>query len=75
MNADSSEIDVIAYSIKDAVRVSSLSRTTLFRLAKLGKLDVRQIGSRRLIMADSLRKVLDEQAARVGPEYESQEAA
>ncbi|WP_430429206.1 helix-turn-helix domain-containing protein [Parasphingorhabdus sp.] len=53
---------IIAYSIKDACRVSSLGRTKIFGLIADGKLQSRKIGKRTLIPAESLQKLITEGA-------------
>ena len=52
----------IAYSIADAVRASSICRTSLYRLIKEGKLEARKVGKRTLIPAASLRALVEGQA-------------
>jgi hypothetical protein len=59
----SNDLEPIAFSIKDAIRVSSLSRTTLYRLHKAGRLEIRTVGARKLVMADSLKRVIEAEAA------------
>ena len=44
----------LAYSIKDAVQVSSIGRTTLYGLIASGKIETMKIGKRRLVKAASL---------------------
>ena len=53
----------LAYSIADAARVSGLGRTTIYRLAAEQKLDLRKIGTRSLITASSLRRLVEGEAA------------
>lgn len=48
----------LAYSIKEASRVSSLGRTSLFALIKQERLQVIKIGRRTLIRAASLQALL-----------------
>lgn len=49
----------LAYSLKDAARALSISRTTLWRMVRNGQLDVRRIGHRTLVMAEAIRALLD----------------
>jgi excisionase family DNA binding protein len=49
----------LAYRIPDAVRVSGLGRTKLYQLINTGKLRAIHVGGRRLILAESLRELLD----------------
>lgn len=48
----------LAYSIREAEYVSSLSRATLYRLIADGKLKSLKIGSKRLISGPSLRGLI-----------------
>ncbi len=48
----------LAYSVKDAVRVTSIGKTRLYQLISEGRLEVRRIGSRTLIPAESLRRLI-----------------
>ena len=44
----------LAYSIKDAVQVSSIGRTTLYSLISSGQIETVKVGKRRLVKAASL---------------------
>jgi excisionase family DNA binding protein len=48
----------LAYSIKDAVRVSSIGRTTLYSLISSGEIETVKIGKRRLVKAASLARFI-----------------
>lgn len=50
----------LAYSIQDAVKVSTLSRPRIYQLISQGKLTARKIGRRTIILADSLRNLIEE---------------
>jgi hypothetical protein len=63
MQPNTGELEPIAYSIRDAMKVSSLSRTTLFRLARAGKIEMRAVGARKLVLADSLKRLIETEAA------------
>lgn len=52
-------MEPIAYSIADAVRVSSIGRTRIYQLIAEKRLEVRKVGKRSLIPADSLRRLID----------------
>ena len=52
------QLEPLAYSIKEACRVSSLGRTRIYQLIGEGKLDARRIGKRTLIPAASLRALI-----------------
>lgn len=53
-----SELPKIAYSIREAAQVSSLSRATLYKHIASGRIAARKIGSRTLIPADSLHALV-----------------
>lgn len=48
-----------AATVHDAVRLSGLSRTTLYALLSEGKIDARKRGKTTLILMDSLRSYVD----------------
>ena len=50
----------LAYTVNDACKVSSIGRTRLYELIKEGKLEARKIGRRTLILAVSLRRLIEE---------------
>jgi excisionase family DNA binding protein len=50
--------DKLAYSIKEACKATSLSRTTIFSHIAAQRLHVVRIGGRTLIPAESLRSFL-----------------
>ena len=52
MNADSNPI---ALTIRDAVQLSGVSRSTLYRAIKAGDVVARKHGRRTIILADELR--------------------
>lgn len=58
MNTANDALEPLAYSIKEACRVSSLGRSRLYQLIGEGRLDVRKIGKRTLIPAASLRALI-----------------
>jgi excisionase family DNA binding protein len=49
---------VLAYQVLDAAKVSGISRATLYRLMREGKLRTIFVCGRRLIPPDALREVL-----------------
>lgn len=51
--------DTIAVSVTDGVRISGLGRSTLYNFAKAGKLPLRKVGGRTLIMVDDLRRLIE----------------
>lgn len=57
MNADT-PLRPLAYSIKDAVQVSSIGRTTLYGLISSGEIETVKIGKRRLVKAASLARFI-----------------
>lgn len=50
----------LAYSVRDACRVSSIGRTRLYSLIKEKKLEARKVGKRTLILAASLHRLVDQ---------------
>lgn len=59
MNNAPADHEPLAYSIADAVRVSSIGRTRLYALINEGRLEARKIGKRTLIPAASLRRLIE----------------
>lgn len=53
-----SDLQPLAYSIADAIRVSSIGKTRLYALIKEGRLEARKVGKRTLIPAASLRALI-----------------
>lgn len=49
---------VIAFTVKDACRLSGLGRSTLYELVRAGEVKASKIGRRTLIDADSLRQAI-----------------
>jgi excisionase family DNA binding protein len=49
----------LAYSIPEAIRVTSLGRTNIYKLIAQGQLEARRVGRRTLIPAYSLRNLLE----------------
>ncbi|PZR47979.1 MAG: excisionase [Stutzerimonas stutzeri] len=49
----------LAYSVKEACRISSLGRTLIYQLIASGRLEARKLGRRTLIPASSLHKLLE----------------
>lgn len=60
MKSDKIVFEPIAYSIREACRVSSLGRTRLYQLIGEGRLEVRKVGKRTLILARSLRALIED---------------
>lgn len=52
-------MEQLAYSILEAVRVTGVARTKLYAEIGAGRLSVRKLGSRTLILADDLRAFLE----------------
>ena len=48
----------LAYSIKDAIQVSSIGRTTLYGLISSGEIETVKVGKRRLVKAASLARFI-----------------
>lgn len=49
----------LAYTVADAVRVSTIGKTRLYQLIAEGKLEARKIGKRTVIPAASLRALIE----------------
>ncbi|MEJ6010156.1 helix-turn-helix domain-containing protein [Novosphingobium aquae] len=49
----------LAYSVADAVRVSSLCKSQIYNLIREGRLESRKLGRRTLIPAASLRALIE----------------
>ncbi len=58
MQSESYAPPKIAYSIKEACRVSSLGRTTIYAHIAAGRLRANRIGGRTIIPADSLHALI-----------------
>lgn len=56
------DLHPLAYSVADAIRVSSIGKTRLYALIKEGRLEARKIGKRTLIPAASLRALIEGEA-------------
>lgn len=54
------EPEPLAYDIAAACRVSTIGKTRIYELIKEGRLESRRIGRRRVVLADSLRRLLAE---------------
>jgi excisionase family DNA binding protein len=52
----------LAYSIKEAVAVTSISRSTLYLMISDGTIETRKIGKRTLIPAASLQRLISGEA-------------
>lgn len=48
----------LAYTVKEACRLSTLGRTRIYQLIAEGKLEARKIGGRTIIPAESLRALI-----------------
>lgn len=54
-----SDLQPLAYSVAEAIRVSSIGKTRLYALIKEGRLEARKIGKRTIIPASSLRALIN----------------
>ncbi|MGD9714037.1 MAG: helix-turn-helix domain-containing protein [Thermomicrobiales bacterium] len=52
----------LAYSIREAVHASSLSRSTIYNHIAAGRLKSKRIGGRVIIPAESLHELLSDEA-------------
>ena len=57
------EFEKLAYQVNEAVRVSGLSRTTLYELMKTGRLKTVLVAGRRLVPAENLKALLNQDEA------------
>ncbi len=62
MNTANTALEPLAYSIREACRISSLGRTRLYQLIGEGRLEAHKIGNRTLIPAASLRALIEGKA-------------
>lgn len=61
--SSSDQLQPLAYSVKEACKVTSLGKTYLYLLIKEGRLEVRKIGNRTIIPAASLHALIEGDAA------------
>lgn len=54
-------MDKLAYSITETAKALSLGRTSIYALIAEGRLDAFKLGTRTLIKADSIRRLVDGQ--------------
>ncbi|MEM1197046.1 MAG: helix-turn-helix domain-containing protein [Pseudomonadota bacterium] len=52
-------MEILLVSIPDAAKALSVGRTTVYELMRSGQLDTRKMGGRRLITAESLRRLVN----------------
>lgn len=60
MTAVISEYEPLAYTVKDAIQIASISKTLLYKLIAEKKLEKRKIGKRTLITATSLHRLIEQ---------------
>lgn len=53
----------IAYTVPEALAAIGIGRTNLYKLAGQGKLDLRKVGGRTLVTAESLRRLIEDAEA------------
>lgn len=58
-NHPADQLQPLAYSIKEACKVTSLGRTYLYHLIREGRLEARKIGNRTIIPAASLHALIE----------------
>ena len=58
MLTHSSDPEPLVYTVKEAIRLSTIGRTRLYQLINSGELKVTRIGRRTLVRADSLRALI-----------------
>jgi len=52
-------METLAISINDAAKALSLGRTTVYAMIADGRLEAFKLGRRRLVKADSVRRLID----------------
>lgn len=52
----------LAYSINETARLMSMGRTSIYAMIADGRLETFKVGSRRLVKAESIRRLVDGQA-------------
>ena len=52
-------VEPITLRVNDAIKASGLGRTTIYSLIREGRLQSRVVAGRRLVLADSLRALLN----------------
>jgi excisionase family DNA binding protein len=57
------ECPKLAYSVKEAVHATSLKKSTIYNYIAAGKLKSRRVGGRTIIPAESLRALIEGEAA------------
>jgi excisionase family DNA binding protein len=60
---DNPQTDPIAVTIPNALRLSGLGRTKLYELIAKREIQTARVGSRRLVLVESLRRFLASQEA------------
>ena len=53
-------MEPIAISVSDAAKALGLGRTSIYALIKDGRLETIKLGSRRLIMTESIRRLVED---------------
>lgn len=55
---NSNSPEPLVYTVKEAIRISTIQRTRLYQLINSGELKVTRIGRRTLVRGDSLRALI-----------------
>jgi excisionase family DNA binding protein len=53
-----SDLEILAYTVAEACRVSGVGKTKLYELIQVGEIEARKLGCRTLVSASSLRAFL-----------------
>lgn len=56
----------LSYNVPEALAALGIGRTSLYKLAGEGKLDLRKVGGRTLVTAASLQRLIDEAPRAIG---------
>lgn len=62
MTAPAYSPEPLAYSVKDACRLTSIGKTRMYSLIAQGKVEARKIGKRTLITTASLHRLIEQGA-------------
>lgn len=53
------QLEKLAYSIPETLKLLPLSRSKLYRMAGNGEIEIKKVGGRSFITADEIRRVFD----------------
>jgi hypothetical protein len=53
----------ISYTVPEALAAIGIGRTNFYKLAREGRIDLKKVGGRTLVTAESLKRLVDEAPA------------